>query len=121
MAKTPEEALNRFRSRLEMDFKGMDIKNKDLLSNLMFNRGYHATGMKTDHGKVTHFKKPTQKQLDFAWRTLTEMGTIKPATITGHYETYTYRGYEHRIRRADRELILHGKTYRKGQFIPLRQ
>jgi len=51
----------------------LDIKTKEQLSIVMRQMGFHK---KKDIHKQTHFVKPSELQLDYAWRYLKEKQTV---------------------------------------------
>jgi len=92
-----------FRKQLRLDFGDIDLKTKNELKILMRTGGYRKKSIKKELVKVF----PTQKQLDFAWEFLKGKDISYKLEEFGRY-------------RAERNIYIKGKLYKKGQFVPKR-
>ena len=99
----------RFRESLRVHSKFWEFETKDELGVLLTKAEYHIVkieGVKT-------IAPVTPKQLTFAWDFLKEKAIQR---LIEDYITHVY--HKQIILRANRELIIKDKKYRKGQFIP---
>lgn len=92
---------DRFRDSLDIDFKDMDIDDKDRLGVLMRLSGYHRVWNK-DTKKIEK-RFPTQTQLDEAWNYLK---TPVAYTVPRQEESIEY------VRKHKRRIVRDKKTGR---------
>lgn len=104
-----EDSYMRFRESLRIHSKFWEFETKDELEVLMTKAEYHI--VKIDHVKT--IAPVTPKQLTFAWNFLKEKAIQQ---LIDDYVVHTY--HKQIILRANKELTIKGKKYRKGQFMP---
>lgn len=110
-----------FRKALKVDFldaKGdLIFKERRELEILMGRKGYRV---RTDKDTKQKFNDmPTDSQTTFAWNFLTGIGG-EQKDIDDFFSVETFNKRIH-LRLTDKERIINGKHYRKGQFIPKRR
>jgi len=101
---------SRFRNSIRLDFGNADIRTVQELRTLMRDKGYRRAKIK---GRIYDLD-PTQKQLNGAWEYLTDR--YEQTQIVKDFVINRYA--KHKVFRANRDLIINGKKYRKGWFIP---
>lgn len=104
-----------FRKYLEHDFSEQDIENKQNLGVLMMNAGYRQFIDKKTNEIVNGY--PTQKMLDYAYNFLQSRSVQVEIIRDWIYESYS----GNTVYRANKNIVINGKSYRKGQFIPKRK
>jgi len=112
MVHTKEE-YDKFDKTLDMYFnkwnQEMDIKNKSELKILMDRQGFR---IKRIDG-VSQFVETHPKQVKYAWdRFQSTYKQLELSDISYYIET------EYGNRLTKNEMVINGKRYRKGQFIP---
>jgi hypothetical protein len=110
----------KFRKQLKIDFtdaQGNLIFNTiEELKTLMRRKGYRRKSTYKYKRKYTTEENPTQKQLAGAWEYLK---AIEPQQyLIDDFITETYK--TRTVYRAKREILIDGKRYKRGQFLPKR-
>lgn len=100
--------MKQFYKILDIDFKYMQPNTKEELKIRMMDLKYHV--------KKGNKEMPTEKQTDIAWKYIQDNLVQKQRTLETYYVSEKYR--EHYVYRATTEVIISGKKYRKGQFLP---
>ena len=105
-----ENAYKRFKKSVLIDFGDIDIESKNELRELMTQYGYRR---KKDGTNLY----ATDKQVDTANNWLKKSRGQR--IIDDYFKVETYN--KRIIRRAMKNIVLNGKEYRKGQFLPKRR
>lgn len=100
--------MKQFYKRLEIDFKYLQPETKQEMEIQMKGYGYHV--------KKGDKEMPSPKQSEIAWKYIQDNLVQKQRTLDTYYVSEKYR--EHYVYRATTEVIISGKKYRKGQFLP---
>lgn len=96
--------------KIKSDTQNWDFDTVEQLRTLMTNAGFRT--VKDKETGVYFNKKVTDNQVVKAWNYLKKTSVQKE--ITDRYYDYTSRGNY----RANRDITINGKTYKKGQFVP---
>lgn len=107
--KTKQDYTN-FRASLTTNSKQWDFETKEELKKLMSIAGYRIVFDKET--KTRKADTVTDAQVNFAWNFLKG----KEQKFIDDYTVHTYNKIIHL--RANKEITIKGKKYRKGQFIP---
>jgi len=106
--KTTAKQLDAFRNSVIADFGNKDINSKTALKLFMRDKRYRGN------------KPPTQKQVNLAFDFLMTkyQEEIEFLSKMGQFSKYVNVKTKSKYYRAEENIYINGKLYRKGQFLP---